>query len=1380
MGPITGVRVVNLRVRQKVAYPDLTLDLRGDRRAEHLVVGLENGGGKSTLLGAIFHVFVTGTDEFLPRRAQRRQGKEGEEKRLEHLVPGGDPTHIVVEVEPPTPEGALLPAADNRLLVGACLHKPAGSPGSEPAEEFFWSARSVVPQLTLRRLGLRAHSGRLLDHRELRTWLLRMREEVPAAQVTVETVKRNWEQHLRGLGVDVDYVRRFLLRMNEDEGAADQVFTYASSRAFLNSLVATVSDPSEIAALKQNLAAMAADADGMVLDRRRAMLLERLAAEAETLAERMTLLNECVILRDQAVDELLATRDRLHAGRREGAEAVERRKRERTGLEQRVSAARSTYDELRVKAALARVQVAELRARGAEEDILAAQRQRDQDHNAERIAQAAAWLCRHRTAMARIEAVEQSLREKAEEAEPHRQALSSAVQALDGRLKTDMTLLAEQRDEAAARADAAEGDRAKAEEARAEAFGRLGTLQERLAGLSAERARLRVQLAEAVAAGDLTRDENPTDAAARARSETIEAEQSAAAHEQDRRTAEAALSSLAVRDRQLAAEAVRTEAAVDQAHNEFARAVEVTDGLITRVASSGLVEIDPVTLDDHADALVDHLSTVVREVQARHGAAAIKAAGAARAAAWLEESRLLPPRPDVERLCARVQAQRLGARPGWRYLAELPGDVAEKYALAHPGLADGIVVNVPEDLDAVVGLIADTRRELDGPIVVGGAGSFDAPANQGDQVVVLPDEAFWSATAGEATTAERRGDADQRQDEVGELAGRIEEAVDLRTGLRAWSADIGTRGVEARSDEVERLERLARAAGDERVALAAGIADHANERDRAAGDRDTALDRRRQREALVRRLDHIAGVPAQLERVDEQANVTERERGDSETRMRASATEADAAGKRRSSEERRARELAGDIGPLTAARSRLKALADLVVRNGDGVEPRDAAADRELLTQRGEHLERVWNGAVTDPELRADLNYAQEEITRINGQLEPFADARHAAAARVAGDPARPAEAYERDAAEARMRTEHADRQVGELQATHRQREREVGQAKDESQALRRGGELDEMERTAILAEAEVISERLQAARDAAVEARAASEQHLAVAAEVGKATEGRVELLDGSLQQVAGSLKQLAVGGRLVPPLDLADRGLAEDVWMSPQARDLLATLGGPEVWHDPLASLAADRALAGRLLTKVDQDVEALVRNLTERQERAGDALEMTEALLRDAPEDVVKGDHVVQLLRSAPGRELATLVGQHHRDLAQRRDSVRHHVEQFDARIGALVDTVHATVASLLRDVKRTVRESRLPSTPAMGRWSGLDLLKIGGRDLRIDERKAAIAAVLRGWFDPERPDARPRSFDGDSVVHQLLEAATPQFRRAHLDPIGPARP
>ena len=436
MGPITGIRIVNLRVREKVAYPDLTLDLSGDK-ADHLVVGLENGGGKSTLLGAVYHVFVPEADQFLPRRAQRRQGKEGELKRLEHYVPGGDPTHFVVEVEAPTPDGILPMMAGQRLLVGACLWKPSGSPPSAPANEFFWSARCVTHELTLRSLGLRGSGGRLLDHREFRAKLKQLRTDIPAAQINVEEGKGAWELHLRNIGIDVEYVRQFLLRMNEDEGAADQVFTYASSRAFLNSLVEVVGDPSSISQIKQRLAEMAGDAETMILDRKRAVLLESIVTHTGPLAETMKDLVRRITDRSQTVHHLVAAHENIKArleGARHAAALVAERRAE---LDRTVVEVRNSYNDANARYVLARVQVARLQVATSAADVKNAERERDRARADEQVARAAGLLSDRRTAEARIRDIEDLLKLKAVEAEPLREALSSAVQALDRRLATD-------------------------------------------------------------------------------------------------------------------------------------------------------------------------------------------------------------------------------------------------------------------------------------------------------------------------------------------------------------------------------------------------------------------------------------------------------------------------------------------------------------------------------------------------------------------------------------------------------------------------------------------------------------------------------------------------------------------------------------------------------------------------------------------------------------------------------------------------------------------------------------------------------------------------------------------------------------------------------
>lgn len=345
MGPITGFRVVNLRVHDgthdKVAYPDLTVDIG---TGDHVVIGLENGGGKGTLLGFILHLFLPDARLFLPRLAQRHQRREGEEKRIEHYVPGGRfPTHVVVELELPARD-IRRPGQPTRVLVGTCLYKPHAGVPSEPAEQFFWSARSVTSQLTLAHLGLRSDIGRLLDHREWRSWLDTMRSRHPDAEIALEDKDRNWDAHLRNnLKVDVEFVKSWLLAMNKDEGAADHVFTYGSSRAFLETLISAVTPPEVTADVNQNLTAMAADADSMEVDRRREALLRDLVGYTGPLAEHMDELRGYDTTRRRLVDAVLITEDQLQRRRAvKTAELTQAREHE-TEAENAASDANAAY-----------------------------------------------------------------------------------------------------------------------------------------------------------------------------------------------------------------------------------------------------------------------------------------------------------------------------------------------------------------------------------------------------------------------------------------------------------------------------------------------------------------------------------------------------------------------------------------------------------------------------------------------------------------------------------------------------------------------------------------------------------------------------------------------------------------------------------------------------------------------------------------------------------------------------------------------------------------------------------------------------------------------------------------------------------------------------
>jgi hypothetical protein len=1387
VGPISGLRIVNLRVRDKVAYPDLTIDLAGGD-ADHLVVGLENGGGKSTLLGAVYHVFVPEADQFLPRRAQRRQHKEGELKRLEHYVPGGDPTHFVVEVETPMPDGNGVRGQSSRMLVGACLWKPSGSTPSTPANEFFWSTRSVVPELSLRNLVLRGPGGRLLDHREFKAKLTALRAEVPAAHINIEDGKGAWEKHLRDLGIDVEYVRQFLLRMNEDEGAADQVFTYASSRSFLNSLVGVVGDPAAIEQLKQRLAEMSRDADAMSLDRQRVALLDKLVMETGPLAATVRNLNLRIAERDRVVGQLLACHDRatryLADVRRAASAAAERR----ADLERAMVESRNVYNDANARYVLARVQVARIRVEISTAEIQRVERERDDARTTERVARAAALLADRRTNDARVRDLEELLTRKEIEAEPLRVSLASAVRALTRRLAADIERLTHDRNEASATATRASQELERAGTERAKLEKTLGELDGERKGLVAARAAIEQQFEDAVDKGVLSRlDADPTVELHHARTRAAAEQLVADEQEHQRQRASDALKALAERDRTLAVDLGRAEEAISVARSELDKAVVRTDQLVSAITRSGFVELDPVILDDHAEAVCKRLDAVIESAKLKQAAAAVSVAAADRATMWLRDHECLPPRPDVERICDSARADRLGARPGWSYLSTLAEDIAAGFAAAQPGLADGIVVNVPEDLDAVIALVSAARDDLDGPIVIGLAGAFGSDAIERDCTVVLPHHARWSTAAGRALVDARSAEASRWRTEYEAAHARADEALSLRERLAAWTTEVGIGGLDRRRTKLQDSEGIRTRVVAEREELGRAILDGTSAQSAAESARDAARTRHaaavtqaRELEALATQRDRASTIDERLDAIDAAAT---RAKEASDAALTAIAK---ARGDQESANQRVVA-LATTIAEISTEHTSVAALAAVTVRPDDTIDPIDEDADRELLAHQVRDRESRWRGAVTDPELRARLAALQGAVAEITKQLGRFAEVSEQAHRLLAADPSRSKDDYVGDADSARAAVEVLVGQIGEFKATERQLKTELEKVNDEFKALRRPAALVPDETTSNIDGALGVRDRLRSAQIDAMNARTAREAEHEAALGIETAAAARVELLEVTLQRLSTAWRRLVGGGMLVPAIDtseLAPTLNMDAVLADPALLQAFATLlrtAGRSIDVASEVSLDADKASVAAELERIDAEVDGLERILVSLDKRAEAALDATDVLLRAASENVVRGDKIIQTLRTATRRALADLSLAHHEDIVQRLAAVRHHVASFDARVEALADTVYATIADLLREVRRTVRESQLPNTPAMGRWAGAELLELSGLDtLKVDQRRAAVAAKLRGWFNPDDQEHRPGRFDSNDVVHDLLHAVTPQFTARILIPSDPLDP
>jgi hypothetical protein len=466
----------------------------------------------------------------------------------------------------------------------------------------------------------------------------------------------------------------------------------------------------------------------------------------------------------------------------------------------------------------------------------------------------------------------------------------------------------------------------------------------------------------------------------------------------------------------------------------------------------------------------------------------------------------------------------------------------------------------------------------------------------------------------------------------------------------------------------------------------------------------------------------------------------------------------------------------------------LEALAAVTIRGDDPIEPADESADRLLLAQQVRDRENRWRGAVTDPLLRSQLGGLQDTIDGLERNLREYSDIRASAHEILVANPTRSTDDYRVDAELIRSKLEALVGRIGELKGVHQRLKDDLQKAQEEFRTLRRPVELGPDELTDNLDEAITIRDRLLNVRDNAANTRAARESEQQAAVDAEKIVVGRVELTGSIVQRLGAGLRRLAGGGAIVPTIELAGSVPTADgtsMQTALQPPESLATLFSAtrqdRRQDDSSVALQSDKSAVATTLDRVDADVDLLQGTLNTLEKRAGIALDATEALLRDAAEDVVRGDRIIQILRAAPRRALADLALTHHEDIVQRLTAVQHHVASFDARLEALADTAYATVADLLREVRRTVRESQLPNTAALGRWAGAELLQLTGLDtLKVELRRAAVAATLRTWFNPERPEARPRRFDSNDVINELMRAVTPQFAARILIPSDPLDP
>ncbi|MBO3736605.1 hypothetical protein [Actinoplanes flavus] len=1275
-----------------------------------------------------------------------------------------------------------------KVLLGACLSKPAGAGPDEDVKELLWSAHSVHADLTLAGLAVRGEDGGLRDAKQWAAWLKEQRLAHPDAEITMETDQGEWGKHLREtLRIDVDFVRTWLLAMNQDEGAADHVFTYASSRSFLNSIVGAVADPTLKQELAANLVRMGKDADTFSLDRRRQLFFTDVVGHTELLTQLMGDLDAQDGRRLAMLDALLATQARIEGEQRVGEISLTTAKERHTA----VTGERTTA-EREHRRAVARWQQAELqRDRIAHQQaVLLAETERGRYTEAQQrveAARVAALIAQKRAHDTNIDGIQRMLRERAGESEPLRQIAAAAVRSWHAQVTADIAQ--EQAAVTEAQAGHRQADQAvdQVTKASAAAGAAISDANARETSAISQLDRIQRQRAAAVCKGDLGDGEPAADALDRVRQESERLRDTCETIEAALAEARSEVTQADSAVRKLSGQHKDAKSTLEAATKTRQQVQDATDDLARDVESSGLIDLDPVVLNDHADTIIAVLQAVAERANQDHLRAAERAAAARRATQSLESRGLLPARADIAEICEDLRRRGLGARPGWDFLATLDEAVALRGATSHPGLADGIVVTIPEDLPKVVAHLRGHRDVLTGPIVVGAPDAFDLDpdASRQDQQpeavieVVLPHEAFWSVSAGALQLAERRNDESGHERATVTSRRLYDQAVQLRREVNRWQSEIGPERLQQAEDGVQATQGILNE-------IKGQLDDAETHRTKVGKHRDEVAVRLGEAGKLQRtcdlRLERLTSLASSLAEEPSLRAALDQSRTDlAEARrvQKQAAQDLEASKQMREArfEEIGERQLA--VGRLRHELAEADAAAAGVLQPEDAGTDVEVTADRAALAQQTRDAIDRWKGALTDDQLTAQLNLATIQLRTVEERLQPEPEEiRAAASVLVKQHPTRTPADFDTETERLRKEVERLGILVGSRESNRDQRKAQFDATTAKYRTITFQDTLTDEQCSNDPVTAEAILTTLSEKETAAKEAVTAAVGIEAQVAKMVTTIADRQQVLANVASTIDGKVSLLAAGQLLTETIDLEDRRFTLN------AEAVLAT--APTTVITLISSVQASGSTE-ELRTRTQASVEAvaaavenIVKAVREVHARAEDRLNRLAHSLDTVAEEVVAGERVAQVLRRSRGAILARLAVRHHHDLVNRRDSTAHHVATFEERLGRLADIAHSSIERLRRSVQMTVRDSVLPDTPAMGRWAGLPLLKLSGLDaLNTEQRRAAILATLTRWFDPEL-HGRRRAFDTDETMFELLESITPRFSAKILIPSDPLDP
>jgi hypothetical protein len=1324
-------------------YTDVTLDLSGvgppvgsatlhgspaRRPSPVALLMLENGGGKTVLLKLLFSVVLPGRSKVVGGRAAS----------LDPFVLETDTGHVALEW--------MHPVTGDRVITAKVLQRRArAAAGASPLIEAWYSLRPG-PQVSLDTLPI-SDAGRRRRIEGYKQTLAELDEAHAAIQLNWMAEEPGaWTRHLRELGLEPDLfdIQR---SMNVDEGDAGNAFTFRTSADFIDWVLKTVTDPADPIAVADTFdkwAATLAERETMVLERD---FLDGAIAGLEVLSDAHTAAAETAAQATAARHAARRLESAIGARRDQEQHAAGELDRQltvtRTELTSRTTdrdRARDLTNEVRRQTLLLQQTETQVELEQTRQELANQQQLHEAWQLVPKVAESA-------KADARAQHTAQLLAGADSEAAPALRARDEAA----GQLLSAYTAAATQADQAAdeseAKASQLDADAGRAGEERDTAL-----VEKEQADERARTARTTIAATEkkllAAAEAELIPPSTPVGAVpalladAQREHEGRASQLTAATTECERLAAMVAVA--VTLERQLRDKRQTTAAEESEAR----RQLEGAERSAARLAAvpviadaAGAVPDEPLAideLDEHADTLIDTLGTAIASHQQHVNDLGVAQREDERVLQALGDGGLLPARPDVNTAIGKLNAARIPAHPGWRYLRD-NAHADERAALisAHPSLADGIILTNPAQLPDARTVLEDARLLPAAAIEVGsGAVLLTLPGDVGNDMpaptgfVIEPTPALYDS---EAAEQRRQQLSDQLNERAAIVAETEKQAGALRTAqadLRSWRAVNPPGHLAAlRQQHVAARERVTEIGGqhdgaEARLASlqqehkdAVAAVETARQAERDASDHVTALiglaDADAAAIAATKSLEPLTEISRDRE---QRAAAAARRRRDAEK----SATDQRLAASSRREVAARMRANMAEVESTTGV-----PVGNVPKRSIPELRANYAAAQSSYLT------------AAPDAELKATADSAAADAKKLRDALG-LTDPGHLRTARtlLVGPDGADRAAWERAVTAVRARCAELTTHRATLDRAAGRLEQAISEASPKEAGRLTWIQLPSEWRPISVSHGETLA------------AQAAAGQHTAQ------------EALDAITAQITTLSARLHAAEQHAAGFDMAFQPLTAVL-------DSAAAAAEPPVAEPPFAGSSADaKGLAQQVLRQL-KDTSAAEKEAQRAETHA--YTELAEFARQDQYNKMRSAARTALL--DSPAQTVAAQAHTWAGQLLARRTSLQTDLDAVTRHRATIVERLATLVDQALRTVRTAARLSRLPAT--LGDWAGKEFLHI-----QFTPPDAAMIAIRVGdLIDTLAPQtaqrnqtrgtpARVTRRDGFALLLQAVHAAVPR--------------